>query len=131
MAKLRSIRLGRLIVGLALALALWGCGLVNPVPPRAIVAAAIAQKVAATQALLSQQLALPEEAIIPTQVKSVRITDHHWITVANQSAVQVQGTYRLQGGGLARSQQRQVRDFTLVFSRGDSQDQWQVVDPVP
>jgi hypothetical protein len=116
-----------MVVIAVLCLSLWSCGVVNPSPARAVVADAIAHKVAQTQALLTRQLALPEEA--PAQVGSVKITHHHWTTIGNQPVVALEGTYRLQGGGWARSQQRQTRPFSLYLQRGDSKDQWIVVDP--
>lgn len=111
-----------------LCLSLWGCGMVNPKPPQAAVTAAIAQKVAQTQALLQTQLASPA-AVETFQVSQVKIADHHWLTIAEQPAVLVQGTYKLQGGGLARSQQRQARPFEIYLRRGDTKDQWQPLDP--
>jgi hypothetical protein len=129
MARLKAINLGRLILGLLLCLSLWGCGVVNPQPPKAAVESAIAQKVAQTQSLLSRQLALREESSSPAQVGRVKVTGHHWTTIANQPAVEVEGTYQLQGGGLTRAQQRQERDFSLYLKRGDTKDEWILVEP--
>lgn len=111
---------------------LWGCGLVNPAPPRSVVAVAVAQKVAQTQVTLQQQLGLgtATEAIDLPQASGIHVTGHHWITLNNQPAVEVNGTYHLKGGGLGWGQQRQTRPFSLYLRRA-GEDQWAVVDPLP
>ncbi|NJL49058.1 MAG: hypothetical protein HC929_18345, partial [Leptolyngbyaceae cyanobacterium SM2_5_2] len=86
MERLKAINLGRLILGLLLGLSLLGCGVTNPQPPKAVVEQAIAAKIAQTQSLLSRQLALPADTPSPAQVSQVKITAHHWTTVANQPA---------------------------------------------
>ncbi len=129
MERLPRINLGRLILGLVLCLSLWGCGVVNSQPPKAVVEQAIAEKVAQTQSLLSRQLSPSTDISSPAQVGRVNITEHRWTTVADQPAVQIDGTYRLQGGGLTKAQQRQDRDFSLYLKRGETKDQWILVEP--
>lgn len=110
---------------------IWGCGLVNPAPPRAVVAAAVAQKVAQTQVALQQQLgvvAAPGSVDLP-QASGIHVTGHRWMTLNNQPAVVVNGTYRLKGGGLGWGQQRQTRPFSLYLRR-IGEDQWVAVDPL-
>lgn len=129
MGKIAASRPVRLLMVAALCLSLWSCGLFNPGPPRSVVATALSQKAAHTQTLLYQQLALPDEDVTPPQVSGVRITGHHWITLNDQPVVEVEGIYRLKGGGLTRSQQRQSRDFSLYLQRGETQDDWLLVNP--
>ncbi|QQE66904.1 hypothetical protein GFS31_36080 [Leptolyngbya sp. BL0902] len=117
-------------LGLALCGVLWGCGWVNPAPPRSVVAEAVAQKVAQTQADLQRQLGLGAdgEARAVPQASGIRITEHHWIALEPQPAVAVSGTYHLRGGGIGWGQQRQTRPFTL-YLRPVEKDVWVVVDP--
>ena len=72
---------------------IWGCGLVNPAPPRAVVAEAVAQKVAQTQVLLQQQwgvVVAPGSVDLP-QASGIHVTGHRWMTLNNQPAVVVNG----------------------------------------
>jgi hypothetical protein len=123
---LRSV----LRVGLLLVLwsGLWGCALVNPGPPRAVVAQAVAQKVAQTQSVLQQSLNLPAEAQDFPQASGIHVTGHRWVTLRNQPTVKIDGTYHLKGGGLGWGQQRQNRPFSLYLRRA-AEDQWIVVEP--
>lgn len=118
----------RLMAIAVVCLSLWGCGLVNPRPPRAVVADAIAHKVAQTQALLSRQLATASQDSETFRVGSVKVTHHQWTTLADQPVVEVEGTYHLYGGGLTWAQQKQARDFDLYLQRGNTKTEWQVVD---
>ncbi|WP_035985585.1 hypothetical protein [Leptolyngbya sp. KIOST-1] len=118
-----------LIIGI-LCFCLGSCGLVNPRPPRAVVETAIAQKLSQTQAVLYRQLDATTAPGDLAQVGRIRITDHHWTTLANQPAVEVAGTYHLRGGALTAAQRRQTRNFDLYLRRGDSQDQWLLLEPV-
>lgn len=119
-------RLWRLGVVAVVCIALESCGWVNPSPPRSVVADALAQKVAQTQAALQQQLG-PTEATALPQASGIHITEHHWITLQNQPTVQVEGTYHLKGGGLDWGKQRQTRPFSLYLRRA-GENQWVVVD---
>lgn len=109
---------------------IWGCGLVNPAPPRAVVAEAVAQKVAQTQVALQQQLGLATdtEAMDLPRASGIHVTGHRWMTLNNQPAVVVNGTYHLKGGGLGWGQQRQTRPFSLYLRRA-GEDQWVAMDP--
>lgn len=129
MGKIISSRPVRWLLAAVLCCSLWGCGLVNPGPPRSAVVAALSQKVADTQTLLYRQLALPEGELTPAQISGVRVTGHHWITLNGQPVMEVEGIYRLKGGGLTRSQQRQARDFSLYLQRGETKDDWLLVNP--
>lgn len=124
----RSLLRGGLL--LVLCGVLWGCGWVNPAPPRSVVAEAVAQKVAQTQVELQRQLGLGAdgEAMAVPQASGIHITEHHWITIDQQPAVAVSGTYHLKGGGLGWGQQRQTRPFTL-YLRPVDKDVWVAVDP--
>jgi hypothetical protein len=128
MRQLASYRPMRIIVIVGLCLSLWSCGLVNPRPPRAVIESAIAQKLSQTQAVLYRQLspAAPDEL---TQLSRIRITDHHWTTVAGEPTVDVVGTYRLKGGGLSGAQRRQTRNFEVYLQRGENEGQWRLVEP--
>ncbi|PSN13357.1 hypothetical protein C7293_16235 [filamentous cyanobacterium CCT1] len=130
MATLTFKRLGRIVAIALLCLSLWSCGLVNPRPPRAVVEMAIAQKLSQTQAVLYRQLESSVDPADLAQVGRIRISDHHWTTLANQPAVEVAGTYHLKGGQLTAAQRRQTRDFDLYLRRGDSKDQWLLLEPV-
>ncbi|MBE9157463.1 hypothetical protein IQ265_11600 [Nodosilinea sp. LEGE 06152] len=130
MAMLTFKKLGRLVAIAVLCLSLWSCGLVNPRPPRAVVEMAIAQKLSQTQAVLYRQLESAISSSELAQVGSIRIADHHWTTLANQPAVEVAGTYHLKGGQLTAAQRRQTRAFDLYLRRGDSKDQWLMLEPV-
>ncbi|MGB3138889.1 MAG: hypothetical protein WBB18_18915 [Nodosilinea sp.] len=128
MAKLSS-RLGRFVAIAAVCLLLWGCGIVNPRPPRAAVEAAIAQKLIQTQTVLYRQPA-PADFTELAQVGRLRIADHHWITLANKPAVEVVGTYHLKGGQLTAAQRRQTRSFDLYLQRGASKEEWLLLEPL-
>lgn len=129
MGKPASIHLGRWVVIGLLCLALLGCGVINPRPPRAVVEGAIAQKLSQTQAILYRQFgAAPADL---AQVGRIRIADHHWTEIVGQPAVEVAGTYHLKGGGLTSAQRRQTRDFDLYLQRGTTQDQWLLLEPAP
>ncbi|MBE9112940.1 hypothetical protein IQ273_26485 [Nodosilinea sp. LEGE 07298] len=130
MAKLTFKKLGQIVAIAVLCLSLWGCGLVNPRPPRAVVEAAIAQKLSQTQAVLYRQFESSVDPADLAQVGSIRISDHHWTTLANQPAVEVAGTYHLKGGQLTAAQRRQTRDFDLYLQRGESKEQWLLLEPV-
>lgn len=121
----RFLRLGGLIV---LCGWLWGCGIINPAPPRSVVVEAVAAKVAQTQVALQRQIGLAAEATTFPQVSGIHVTGHHWITLNNQPTVVIDGTYHLKGGGLGWGQQRQNRPFSLYLRRG-AEDQWIVVEP--
>ncbi|MFH7245429.1 MAG: hypothetical protein ACHWZW_21540 [Spirulina sp.] len=126
LAILRPIlRVGLLVV---LWVGLWGCALVNPGPPRSVVAEAVAQKVTQTQVALQQSLNLAAEAQDFPQASGIHVTGHRWITMNNQPTVKIDGTYHLKGGGLAWGQQRQNRPFSLYLRRA-AEDQWIVVEP--
>jgi hypothetical protein len=135
MGTLTTIQPGRrvllVLLGLALCLNLWGCGLVNPSPPRAVVEAAIAQKLSQTQAVLYRQIAPALSTTDLAQVSRISIADHHWTAIANQPAVAVTGTYQLKGGSLTAAQRRQTRSFDLYLRRGEAKDQWLLLEPVP
>ena len=110
--------------------ALWGCSWGRPAPPRAVVAEAVTQKVAQTQVALQRQLgqaSAPGGVDVP-QASGVHVTQHRWITLNNQPAVAVSGTYHLKGGGLGWGQQRQTRPFSLYLRRV-GEDDWVLVDP--
>ncbi len=133
MDKPASIHLGRWVVIGLLCLGLLGCGVINPRPPRAVVEGAIAQKLSQTQAILYRQLgrqfgAAPADL---AQVGRIRIADHHWTEIAGQPAAEVAGTYHLKGGGLTSAQRGQTRDFDLYLRRGNTQDQWLLLEPAP
>ena len=128
MRKLATLRPMRLVVIVGLCLTLWGCGLVNPRPPRAVVESAIAQKLSQTQAILYRQLA-PTTPDQLAQVGRIRITDHHWMTLAGQPTADVVGTYHLKGGELSRAQKRQTRDFEVYLQRGEVKGQWRLLEP--
>ncbi|MGG6239400.1 hypothetical protein ACQ4N7_12270 [Nodosilinea sp. AN01ver1] len=130
MATLTFKKLGRIVAIAVLCLSLWSCGLVNPRPPKAVVELAIAQKLAQTQAVLYRQFGSAVDPADLAQVGRIRISDHHWTTLANQPAVEVSGTYHLKGGQLTVAQRRQTRDFDLYLRRGDSKDQWLLLEPV-
>lgn len=133
MGKPASIRLGRWVVIGLLCLALLGCGVINPRPPRAVVEGAIAQKLSQTQAMLYRQFGRQPQADPAdlAQVGRIRITDHHWTEIASQPAVEVAGTYHLKGGGLTSAQRRQTRDFDLYLRRGTTPDQWLLLEAAP
>lgn len=128
MIKLAS-RVGRIVAIALVCLSLWGCGIVNPRPPRAVVEAAIAQKLFQTQAVLYRQLA-PIDSTDLAQVGRIRVTNHHWTTLADRPAVEVVGTYHLKGGQLTTAQRRQTRSFDLYLQRGTSKELWLLLDPV-
>ncbi|PSR19290.1 hypothetical protein C8255_03115 [filamentous cyanobacterium CCP3] len=130
MATLTFKKLGRIVAIAVLCLSLVSCGLVNPRPPRAVVEMAIAQKLSQTQAVLYRQFASSVDPADRAQVGRIRISDHHWTTLDNQPAVEVAGTYHLKGGQLTAAQRRQTRDFDLYLRRGDSKDQWLLLEPV-
>ena len=131
MGKLRLIKPVRTIVVAILCLSLWGCGLVSPRPPRAVVEAAIAQKLSQTQAILYRQVAPAIPSPELAQVGSLRIANHHWTTLADQPAVEVAGTYHLKGGALTAAQRRQTRAFDLYLQHGPTKNQWLLLEPVP
>ncbi len=133
MGKPASIHLGRWVVIGLLCLALMGCGVINPQPPRAVVEGAIAQKLSQTQALLYRQFErqLKVDPADLAQVGRIRIADHHWTEIAGQPAVEVAGTYHLKGGGLTSAQRRQTRDFDLYLRRGTTPDQWLLLEAAP
>lgn len=110
---------------------LWGCGWVNPAPPRSVVAEAVAQKVAQTQVALQQQLGgiTDTEAMVFPQPSGIHVTGHHWTTLNHQPTLEVNGTYHLKGGGLGWGQQRQTRPFSLYLRRA-GEDQWVMVNPL-
>ncbi|MGB3309040.1 MAG: hypothetical protein WBG32_21145 [Nodosilinea sp.] len=129
MATLTFRKLGRMVAIAVVCLSLWGCGLVNPRPPRAVVEMAIAQKLSQTQAVLYRQLESSVDPADLAQAGRIRIADHHWTTLASQPAVEVAGTYHLKGGQLTAAQRRQTRAFDLYLQR-DSKDQWLLLEPV-
>ncbi|MGB3202968.1 MAG: hypothetical protein WBA99_18830 [Nodosilinea sp.] len=130
MATLTFQKLGRIVAIAVLCLSLWSCGLVNPRPPRAVVEMAIAQKLSQTQAMLYRQLDAAVDPADLAQVGRIRITDHHRITLGQQSAVEVVGIYHLTGGPLTGAQRRQTRPFDLYLQRNDGNDQWLLLEPV-
>ncbi len=127
LASMRPIRW--VLVGI-LCLSLLGCGLINPRPPRAVVEGAIAQKLSQTQAVLHRQLSSSDAQANTLQVSHIRITDHRPLALAGQSAVEVSGTYQLQGAGLSKAQQRQTRPFDIYLHRENAETEWILVDPV-
>lgn len=129
MEKLASLRPLRWLVMGMLCLSLLGCGLINPRPPRAVVEGAIAQKLSQTQALLYRHLKADPADL--AQVGRIRITDHHWIEIAGQPAVEVAGTYHLKGGELTSAQRSQTRDFDLYLRRDTTPDQWLLLESAP
>lgn len=131
MRQLATLRPLRLVVIVGLCLALWGCGIVNPRPPRAVIESAIAQKLAQTQAILYRQFNTSTAPENLSQVGRLRVTDHHWTTVAGQSVVEVEGTYHLKGGSLTGAQRRQNLNFDVYLQRGDVKDQWLLLEPAP
>ena len=130
MATLTFKRLGQIVAIAVLCLSLVSCVLMIRRPPRAVVELAIAQKLAQTQAVLYRQFEPSVDPADLSQVGRIRIADHHWTTLANQPAVEVAGTYHLKGGQLTAAQRRQTRDFDLYLRRGDSKDQWLLLEPV-
>lgn len=130
MATLTFRKLGRIVAIAVLCLSLWSCGLVNPGPPRTVVEMAIAQKLAQTQAVLYRQFESSVDSGDLAQVDRIRISDHHWTTLADQPAVEIAGTYHLKGGQLTRAQRSQTRAFDLYLQRGDSKDQWLLLEPM-
>lgn len=134
MGFIASIRPIRGVVLLVLCLSLWGCGLVNPRPPRAVIEGAIAQTLSQTQTILYRELTPAAGAAGLAQVSGIRIRDHHWSSLANQPGtqqpmVEVVGTYHLKGGGLTPPQRRQVRAFDIYLQRGSTQDDWRLLAP--
>ena len=129
MGLIASIRPLRGVVLLVLCLSLWGCGLVNPRPPRAVIEGAIAQTLTQTQTILYRELAPAAGAAGLAQVSGIRIRDHHWTSLDNQPVVEVVGTYHLKGGGLASPQRRQVRAFDIYLQRGSTQADWRLLAP--
>lgn len=129
MATLTFPNLGRIVAIAVLCLSLWGCGLVNPPPPKAVVEMAIAQKLTQTQAMLYRQLDASIDPADRAQVGRIRITDHHRTSLGQQPAVEVAGTYHLKGGLLTGAQRRQTRPFDL-YLRDDGNDQWRLLEPV-
>ncbi|WP_317034631.1 hypothetical protein [Nodosilinea sp. E11] len=129
MAKLALLRPMRWLLVGVMCLALLGCGLTNPRPPRAVIEGAIAQKLAQTQAILYRQITPAAAATDLAQVGRLRIADHHWTEVAGQPTVEVAGTYHLKGGSLTAAQRRQTRDFDVYLRRGDTKEQWLLLEP--
>jgi hypothetical protein len=131
MGKLTSISpLRWLLVGV-LCISLGSCGLLNPRPPQAVVAAAIAQRLAQAQAVFEgQPIASANNPATPTlgQVGGVRIAHHGRVDVGGQWALEVTGTYRLRAGDLSNAQRRQARPFEIYLQR-DRQDRWFLLTP--
>lgn len=130
MKKLAPKKLMRTIAIAVICLSIWGCGLINPRPPRAVIEAAIAQKLSQTQAVLYRQLVPAISPADLAQVSSLRITNHRWITLADQPAVEVTGSYRLKGGQLTTAQRRQTRAFDLYLRRGNTKESWLLLEPI-
>jgi hypothetical protein len=126
MVQWRSVNPLRLLLVGLLCFCLGGCGWLNPHPPRAVVASAIASKLNQTQALLSDQLGLADQSETALQVSRVQITQDHWMTINQQPVMQVRGTYRLSGRGWR--QQHRPQPFEIYLKRGDGQQQWLLVD---
>ncbi|WP_017298485.1 hypothetical protein [Nodosilinea nodulosa] len=129
MKKLASKTVMQIMAIALMCLSLLGCGLINPRPPRTVVEAAIAQKLSQTQAVLYRQLAPAIPPADLAQVGRIRITDHHWTTLAGQPAVEVTGSYHLKGGQLTSAQRRQTREFDLYLQRGDTKQSWLLLEP--
>lgn len=106
-------------------LLLGGCALVSPKPPKAVVAAAIAQQLAQTQAIFRSTAASPAAA----QVSGIQIAEHRRVAVAGQPAVAVSGTYRLSEKTLSIAQKRQSRPFSLYLQPDKGQNQWRLLAP--
>jgi hypothetical protein len=128
MGKPASIHPGRWVVIGLLCLVLLGCGAINPRPPRAVVEGAIAQKLAQTQATLSQQLNIPFDSTKAAQVSGLRISSYHQTTLAGQPVVAVKGTYRLKGPTLPNAQKRQLRSFDISLKKGADPGEWRLVN---
>jgi hypothetical protein len=118
-----------LLLMLALSLSLGGCGLLNGGPANTVVEQAVAQKLMATQALLRTQLPGDVEATNTFEVGRVKVTATRRVSLDDQAAVEVEGTYTLKGGNLTRAQRQQLRPFDLYLQRGETQDQWLLLEP--
>ena len=108
---------------------LTGCGLFNPGPSSAVVETAVAQKLLQTQELLRSQLAHEITAIQSFEVGRVKVSSKRKVTLGNQPAFEVEGTYTLKGGNLSRIQRQQSRPFDIYLQRGAEQDQWFLLEP--
>jgi hypothetical protein len=113
---------------LTLCFSLLGCSIFNPWPPSGIVEQAIAQKLDQTQSLLSTQISGLEVASDSFRVGRVKINSRRSMSIEGQPVVEVSGTYTLKGRSLSRSQIRQARPFDIFLQRGETNEQWQLVD---
>jgi hypothetical protein len=120
----------RLLLLLFLCFSLTSCGLFNAGPSTTVVEKAVVQKLEQTQALLRSQLSSNEPATDSLGVGQVSISSTHRVVIGNQPAIEVEGTYRLKGGNLSRSQRREVRPFDLYLRQGSETDQWLLLEPV-
>jgi len=118
-----------LLLVLTLCVLLSSCSWINPGPAKTVVEQAIAQKLMATQTLLRTQLPGESEATNPFAIGRVTVTSTRQISLDNQAAVEVEGTYTLKGGNLSRAQRQQVSPFNLYLQQGEDKEQWWLLEP--
>jgi hypothetical protein len=94
-----------------------------------VIEQAVAQKLMATQALLRTQLPGNSEATNSFEIGKVTVTSSHRVSLNNQAAVEVEGTYTLKGGSLNRAQRQQARPFELYLQQGEDKEQWLLLEP--